>query len=75
MAISLGELIAAARQQDDQIGVSDRWQKGWNDLSGGLGEIFGTIYGGKMVGGLGNLGNAQNMNAGLNGMNNGQILK
>ena len=61
MALSLSELVAAARQKDDQIGVTDRWQKGWNDLSGGLGDVFGTIYGGKLVGGLsGNQGNEQN---------------
>ena len=59
MAISLGELVAAAKQQDDQIGVSDRWQKGWNDLSGGLGQVFGTIYGGRMLGGLQNAGNGE----------------
>lgn len=57
MTISLGELVSAAKQQDDQIGVSDRWQKGVNDLSEGVGTILGSIYGGRLVGGLQNAGN------------------
>lgn len=56
MAISLGELVAAAKQANDQPSVTDRWQNTVNHVSGALGSILGFMKGGK----LGNLGNGQN---------------
>lgn len=53
MALSLGELVAAARQADDQATVTDRIQNGHNQASGALGSILGTLtsmYSGGMVG-------------------------
>lgn len=60
MALSLGELVAAARQKDDQIGVTDRWQKGWNDLNGTNGEVAGEGIGLLMSGAGQGLGQGQN---------------
>lgn len=53
MAISLGELVAAAKQANDQPSVTDRYQNTVNHVSGALGSILGFLKGG-------NLGNGQN---------------
>ena len=53
MALSLGELVAAARQADNQATVTDRIQNGNNQASGALGSILGTLtsmYTGGMAG-------------------------
>lgn len=56
MAISLGELVAAAKQANDQPSVTDRYQNTVNHVSGALGSILGFLKGGK----LGNIGSGQN---------------
>ena len=61
MAISLGELVAAAKQANDQPSVTDRWQNTVNHVSGALGSILGYLKGGKMMGGL----NGQQGNNGI----------
>lgn len=53
MAISLGELVAAAKQANNQPSVTDRYQNTVNHVSGALGSILGFLKGG-------NLGNGQN---------------
>lgn len=65
MALSLGELIAMAQAREDMKDAADRWQKGVNDTSYGIGSILGYIYGGRALGGLSNAG------AGLQGAGNG----
>lgn len=57
MALSLGELVAMARAREDMKDSADRWQKGVNDTSYGIGSILGYIYGGRAIGGLSNAGN------------------
>lgn len=52
MALSLGELIAAAQARENMKDFTDRWQKGVNDTSYGIGSILGYIYGGRALGGL-----------------------
>lgn len=70
MALSLSELIAAAKQKDDQIGVMDRYQNTVNNVSGAIGDIIGALKGGKMIGGLNGIQNGQNI-GGLNGLQGG----
>lgn len=56
MALSLGELVAMAQARENMKDSTDRWQKGVNDVSYGIGSILGYIYGGKALGGMSNLG-------------------
>ena len=62
MALSLGELVAAARQSSLQPSVTDRIQNGMNQGSAGLGSILGYLYGGKL---LGAGQNGQQLNGGM----------
>lgn len=65
MALSLGELVQMARAREEMKDTADRWQKGVNDVSYGIGSILGYIYGGKAIGGLNNAA------GGLQGAGNG----
>lgn len=60
MALSLGELVAMARAREDMKDLTDRWQKGVNDVSYGIGSILGYLYGGKAIGGLSNMAGGAN---------------
>ena len=65
MALSLGELVAMARAREDMKDLTDRWQKGVNDVSYGIGSILGYLYGGRAIGGLSNMGGGANNAGGL----------
>jgi len=52
MALSLGELIAAAQARESMKDSADRWQNAVNNTSYGIGSILGYIYGGKLAGNL-----------------------
>ena len=45
MALSLGEMVAAARLNQEMPSVTDRWQNGFNSLMQGIGQIYGSKWG------------------------------
>lgn len=71
MALSLGELVAMAQARENMKDATDRFQKGINDTSYGIGSILGYIYGGRLLGGLNGGGQMVADNNGIQQNTNG----